>query len=140
MNCVLCNFDVRTVHLQRASKIASSVSAQVREIEDDKNKKYVVSLTGAVSETAFRAVKEITRHAARGARPRLEWERHRWAVDIVQRVAVATIKATAFEATRTPYQSTVRLRVPTLGEYATGNRRRGRAEARTACAAAGAAA
>ena len=35
-------------------------------------------------------------------RPRLEWEKHRWAVEIVQRVAIATVKAAAWEATRRP--------------------------------------
>jgi len=102
--------DVRTVHLQRLSARRSTVDAQVRVIENEKNAKYaayytrfrplVVSLTGAVPETAWGAIKEIARYASRAARPRLEWEKYRWVVDVVQRVAMATVKAVAWEATR----------------------------------------
>ena len=63
---------------------------------------FIVSLTGAVPEDSFGAIKEITREAERVTRPRLEWKKHRWAVEIVQRVAIATVKAAAWEATRRP--------------------------------------
>ena len=102
--------DVRTVHLQKASALHSTVKAQVKAIESEKNGKYmayydrfrplVVSLTGAVSDAAFGAVNEITRLASRATRPRLDWEKFRWTVEIVQRVSIATAKAAAWEATR----------------------------------------
>ena len=60
----------------------------------------MVSLSGAVSDVAFGAVKEIARQASLATNPRLRWEKFQWAVDIVQRVAVATVKAAAWEATR----------------------------------------
>ena len=59
-----------------------SVAAQIRAIENEKKIRYnayysrfhpfIVSLTGAVPEDSFGAIKEITREAERVTRPRLE--------------------------------------------------------------------
>ncbi len=117
--------DMRTVHLQRASALHSTVEAQVRQIENEKTSKYnayyshfrpyVVSLTGAVSNVAFGAVKEIAREASLATSPRLRWEKFRWAVDIVQRVAIATVKAAAWDATRqAPAEESGSLRLATV--------------------------
>ena len=67
--------DVRTVHLQNASALPVSVAAQIRAIKNEKKNKYnayysrfrpfIVSLTGAVPEDSFGAIKEITREAER---------------------------------------------------------------------------
>ena len=104
--------DVRTVHLQAASALQRPVASQISSIENEKTWKYsayysrfkpfVISLTGAVSDTAFGAIAEIARHGSRASGPRLKWEQERWAVAIVQRVAIATVKAAAWEATRVP--------------------------------------
>jgi len=106
--------DVRTVHLQSASGSQCSVDNQVRAIEKEKTGKYaayydrfrplVISLNGAEPDTAFGAIKEITREAARATRPRLEWEQYRWATEIVQRISIAAVKATALAAMRLPHQ------------------------------------
>jgi hypothetical protein len=104
--------DVRTVHLQKESAQCASVPAQVRAIENEKNGKYkayysrfrpfVISVTGAVPEGSFGVIKEIAAEAARASRPRLRWEKDRWAVEIVQRIAIAMVKATARQAARRP--------------------------------------
>ncbi len=109
VNSESVTLDVRTVHLQCASQLQTPVATQLRALENEKTAKYsayysrfrpyVVSITGAVSETAFGAIKEIARQASNVTRPRLHWEKYRWAVDIVQRVALATVKAAAWDAT-----------------------------------------
>ena len=109
--------DVSAIHLQCNSRMQRKVDAQIRSVEDEKNGRYaayyakfrplVVSLSGAVSDTAFGAIKEITRLSSRATGPRLDWEKYRWAVEIVQRVAIATVKATALDATRVPCMSRV---------------------------------
>ena len=109
--------DMRSVHLQASSYLARACDAQVRTIEGEKTRKYnayytrfrpvVVSLSGAVSETAFGAIKEITKLGSRATGKRLAWEKFRWAVDIVERLGIATVKAAAWEATRVPCTSRV---------------------------------
>ena len=114
VNGTAVTLDVRTVHLQSASGSQRSVDRQVRAIEKEKTGKFaayydrfrplVIFLNGAVPDTAFGAIKEIPREAARATRPRLEWEQYRWAMKIVQRISIAAVKATALEAMRLPHQ------------------------------------
>jgi len=46
----------------------------------------------------------VTRESARATKPRLEWEKYRWAMEIVQRISIAAVKAAACEAMRVPHQ------------------------------------
>ena len=63
---------------------------------------FVIDLSGAVSEQSYGVLKQITKEAAKAARPRLHWESFDWAVRIQRRIAIAMVKTTAYLATRVP--------------------------------------
>lgn len=105
--------DVRTVNVHCASaSAAGSVAACLRAREREKVGKYadyyrdfkpfVIELGGAVSESSYGALKQITKEAAKAARPRLHWEKFDWAARVQRRIAVAMVRTAAWLATRAP--------------------------------------
>jgi hypothetical protein len=104
--------DVRTVHLQAASAVSghASAAAHISALEREKRGKYaaysshfrpfVISISGAVPETTYGVLKEIAGEASKASGPRLGWERYGWAVNMMKRIAVAAVRAVAWDATR----------------------------------------
>ena len=107
--------DVRTVNGLSRSGVAghSSAAAHFASIEASKRRRYagyyddfrpfVISLTGAVTEEAFGAIKKIAKAAAVAYGPRLDWEPYRWAVLILRRVQVAVVRTVTAALVRTPF-------------------------------------
>jgi hypothetical protein len=104
--------DVRTVHLQAASAITghASAAAHIVTLEREKKRKYtayyshfrpfVISVSGAVPETSYGVLKEVAKEASKASGPRLGWEKFGWAVNMMKRIAVAAVRAVAWDATR----------------------------------------
>lgn len=106
--------DVRTVHLQAASALSghSSAAGHISSIEAAKRNKYaayyprafhpfVISISGAVPESSYGVLKKVAIESAKAAGPRLNWEQYRWAVQMMQWMAVSMVRAVAWDATRT---------------------------------------
>jgi len=105
--------DVRTTNTQSASaRGAASAEAHLCAQEAAKRAKYrgyyrnflpyVIDLGGAVTESSFGALKQISDEAATASGPRLEWEKCDWAVRMQRRIAVAMVRTACQAATRTP--------------------------------------
>ena len=104
--------DVRTVHLQAASAVPghASAAAHINALEREKRGKYaayyshfrpfVISISGAVPETTYGVLKEIAKEAAKVSGPRRGWEKFGWVVSMMKRIAVAAVRAVAWDATR----------------------------------------
>lgn len=107
----IITLDVRTTDTHCASaRKSGSPEAFLKAQEREKANKYagyyrafrpyVIDLGGAVSETSYGTIKEITAEAARAAGPRLHWEQFEWAVRIQRHIAAAMVRTTAWLATQ----------------------------------------
>ena len=102
-------FDVRTVNVQRGSA-HSTAAAQCAAIEAQKRRHYdqyyrhfhpfVITLSGAVSTASAEALLRVTREVAKGDRSALDWEPARWTDDVLQRLAIESVKTVSVLATR----------------------------------------
>jgi hypothetical protein len=105
--------DVSAVNVLSASACErrASAAAHLRAVERAKWSRYgslyshfrplAISLSGAVSEDSFQALKGLAREAARSAESVMEWEPDVWASAMLHRLAVAVVRATCSAIRRT---------------------------------------